>query len=313
MENNNDQSGAQVPQGGTPVINQPTPQGQPVAGAPVVNNGGGASVPKGVIIGIVVGGVALIAVILGIIFIPSLFTPDYEDANTKIQAFQDAYNEIGDYEKSCDRVVSEYRYSDLSDEKYKDYVTKCLEDFTELDNTYKALEGSSGVKNDEEIKKLFEEMKANYEATVPSLKKMITLYADTRTLMNTMTDYSTEIESLTDEQIDEITKSIVESENETLKSRGQSLRDALKKYVNASKTRDEMREKYFDDIIDYDTYSEANDAYYDAQDELSEISEEFDDAIEEEVVGDAGEAASDLEASIWDLRYKIEEKYNESK
>ena len=281
-----------------PVVNTQPASAQPVADAPVV--GSNTKKPsKGLIIGIIAGVVVVVAIILGIIFIPMLFAPDYEDANEKISAFHDAVSEVN-YGDACSSVGSEFSDKDVDDEKYEKYATKCLEELEEMNNALNELGKSTGVKNDKEHKELFDKLKASHDIVVPKMKDYIELSKASHSFVAN-TRYISNVEKITDTQIDKMTEKMSSSSNKIAKEYGPKLNSALKAYVKAYKA---YKNALNDSGYSYSKYAEYRDAYYEKEEEFEEIADKFSKAVEEEYT----DAIEDEGDNLTDIANELEEK-----
>ena len=239
------------------------------------------------------------AIILGIIFIPMLFAPDYEDANEKISAFHDAVNEVN-YGDACSSVGSEFSDKDVDDEKYEKYATKCLEELEEMNNALNELGKSTGVKNDKEHKELFDKLKASHDTVVPKMKDYVELSKASHSFVAN-TRYISNVEKITDTQIDKMTEKMSSSSNKIAKEYGPKLNSALKAYVKAYKA---YKNALNDSSYSYSKYAEYRDAYYEKEEEFEEIADKFSKAVEEEYT-DAIESEGD---NLTDIANELEEK-----
>ncbi len=307
-----------------PVVDQATTP-QPVVGAPVIDNatpvvGGtqvavakGAGMSKGLLFGIIGGVVGIVLIVLGVIFIPALFKPDYEDAKAKVEAVDDALDVI--LYDECSDVAYEYDDEDTSDENFNEALTECEAGFTKMEENVKALESSTGVKNDEEIKELFSKFKTEYDALIPKLKDQLVVYKDIRGFASKWDDiyyaYDDEID-IVDAEVDEMTSSMTNSTNAVLKEYGPKLNTSVKLYIDAYNEYEKAYDQYWDDEITYDEYYEIREAYYDAEDELEGIYEEMMEDLDELMDIDYKDDVEDFSEALSDLKSKIKTKYYES-
>ncbi len=307
-----------------PVVDQATTP-QPVVGAPVIDNatpvvGGtqvavakGAGMSKGLLFGIIGGVVGIVLIVLGVIFIPALFKPDYEDAKAKVEAVDDALDVI--LYDECSDVAYGYDDEDTSDENFNEALTECEAGFTKMEENVKALESSTGVKNDEEIKELFSKFKTEYDALIPKLKDQLVVYKDIRGFASKWDDiyyaYDDEID-IVDAEVDEMTSSMTNSTNAVLKEYGPKLNTSVKLYIDAYNEYEKAYDQYWDDEITYDEYYEIREAYYDAEDELEGIYEEMMEDLDELMDIDYEDDVEDFSEALSDLKSKIKTKYYES-
>lgn len=296
-----------------PVVGAPAAAPQPVVGGAPVAAGTGAGMSKGLIIGIVGAVVAVIVVVLGVILVPALFAPDYEDAKEKVEAL-DAALDVVLYDE-CSDVYFDYDDDGVSETKFNETLAKCNKGFSDLETNMQNLEKSTGVKNDEEIKDLFGKFKTAYEAFIPKLKPQIEIYSSLRGFSTKYGDiyysYDDEIE-FTDAEVDAMTASMTASSNAVLKEYGPKFNTALKEYIKAYNAKEAAYDQYWDDEITSTEYYEIRDAYYDADDALDELYDDFSTDLEEVLDLDLDDEKEDLVESLNSLKSKIRTKYFES-
>ena len=293
-----------------PVTKQTAPAATPkVNKKPMIDTSKkSGGVPKGAIIGIVVGVIVVIVIVLGVIFIPMLFEPDYEDANKKMEAFRDAIQKV-DID-SCNDMSMDINDEDESNEDFAKTVSKCQDDIKAMDEAFKALGASTGVKNDKENKEIFDKVKKSYDIIVPKMNELTEISKATHTLVVTMYKHSTNLEKFTDEDIDSATKDMTNSSIGILKEHGPKLNSALKSYVKSYKS---YQKAIKDTSVKYEKYKEIRDEFYDEQKKFTETFADFSKAMEENYSDALEDEVDTLKDLVYDLEDKISDKYLEAK
>ena len=169
-----------------------------------------------------------------------------------------------------------------------------------MNNALNELGKSTGVKNDKEHKELFDKLKASHDTVVPKMKDYVELSKASHSFVAN-TRYISNVEKITDTQIDKMTEKMSSSSNKIAKEYGPKLNAALKAYVKAYKA---YKNALNDSSYSYSKYAEYRDAYYEKEEEFEEIADKFSKAVEEEYT-DAIENEGD---NLTDIANELEEK-----
>lgn len=182
----------------------------------------------GWIIGGVVAAVVVVLAILACVLVPKLMGVDYQESE---EIADDLFDKIEDvysgYTAVCYNALANVDDDELSLEDYKQKITECQQGLAEVRELAGKLEKSSGVQRNAEVK---EKYSAFAEAAKPVLlneaqvdKSLATYLAVHEFLLN-MANYEADT---SEAEIKEMTKSLVEADNENLKAFGEELRTRM--------------------------------------------------------------------------------------
>lgn len=278
-----------------PAKTEPAPQPVvPKASAPVNNGvvpGGKPGSSKGLIIGLVGGGVAVIAIVLICIFaIPKLFGVNWEETKSAADKLYDINESL---DSDCKSATNYAADEDVSEKEYNKYVSECQSAVDEYDNFVKELGNVSGVKRNKEIKAKYEEFKKAYEEAGPILRGIPELLSAEHKVMLSFEELSNKDDAeLNDSVIEDLIKPLRNVESEGVKDVANSMADELENYLKIVARYTEAQEKYYGSSYSdpnhdalYEEYKKARDAYYDADldldlDSLTESGKKLDKAAE---------------------------------
>lgn len=299
-----------------PVV-PPVSEPKPVVPTASKNNSNGvvpAGKPgssKGLIIGLCCGGAALILiVVLCIIFIPMLFGIDWEKSKEAASNFKDAYSSI---DSDCGDVMTYAGSTYKTESEYDEYVNKCQEAV----NKYKTAAGeigkASAVKKDKDIKEKYEKFKASYDKTEAAIEQIPVIFKDVHAFMLKVDGlYDEDMETISDEKIDEIVKPLVESENEALRNMGNDMASQIKNYISVYKTYVEARQLWYDTSYSDPNYNSVKQAYENARDAYYDTDYVEPDVDIETLLGITEDDLDDLDNAARDLYNEIMDKYREN-
>ena len=278
-----------------PAKTEPAPQPVvPKASAPVNNGvvpGGKPGSSKGLIIGLVGGGVAVIAIVLVCIFaIPKLFGVNWEETKEAAKKLYDINNSLDD---DCDKATSYASDGDTSKKDYDKYVSECQSAVDAYDAFVKELGNVSGVKRNKEIKAKYEEFTKAYEEAGPILRGIPELLSAEHEVMLAFEELSDNDDAeLNDSVIEDLVKPLRNVESEGVKSIANDMANELEDYLKVVARYMTAREKYYETSYSdpsyqsvYSEYKSAQNAYYDADldidlDSLTEAGKKLDKAAE---------------------------------
>ena len=240
-----------------PVPAEPVPVAQPAA-APV------ASAPKKSKTGLIVVIVILLLVaiaggIAAVFLIPALSKVDYTSAYRKAKDVKTLVAEISE-KTNCEKVVKYAEsYSNVTSAEYAKYVKECKAEVEDtIGSSITALGETDGVAKDSEIKEKFDAFKKAYDELVAfgdGLDEKLAVYEEmqaflynakggTRGVHYSCGCLGCDTPISTDDQIEAIVASLVESDDERLAEFGETwatmakaTRDKGEAYYNASKSR----------------------------------------------------------------------------
>lgn len=255
---------------------------------------------KKLIIGLSVGGGALVLLIVAIVLVVALSKVDYGVTYTAAKELNEKLDEFY-YDSACEdaQYYADSYYTD--DSEYADYVDECKSGAAELDELVAALGDTSAIKRDDDLKSAYDKFVTEYRKVLP---EQATLEAGLNAMtaihsfgynMSELDDTSTEAD------IQEVCNYLINSGNETLVSIGQEAQPLITNYINAYKA--------WMDSEGY--YNDEYDAYQDAQEALENFVDE-NDATVEEVVGFNLEDMNDVYSAYSDLYDDIVSKYEQN-
>ena len=153
--------------------------------------------PKGLLIGLIVGGVALLAIIIIAICLIVGGGVDYEATYNEFKQLETSMNKIAD--GNCYDLNDDFDDDYTTVAKYNGYVEGCVTEFESLETSMNKLGQTSGVKNDEDIKKAFEKFETTFKSIYSGkeeLKDQLDLYAAYHEFYITISDSAADASSL---------------------------------------------------------------------------------------------------------------------
>ncbi len=276
MDNSNQPAANPAPESAAPAPQPVVPKASaPAASNSVVPSGKPGS-SKGLIIGLIIGGVAIIGIALLCIFlIPALGGVDWEKTNEAADSFLEVNNNL---------------YSDCSDaniyvssttkgkETYNQFIDKCQEATDKYVEFVKTLKDVSGVKKNDEIKKKYEAFEAAYKEGSPYLEGRPALFKAIHEVMISLNSFSSssDFDDLTDAKLSEILSPLRNmNSNDTINSLGEEMATKIEDYYKIVRNYYEAYQLYWDTPYsdsNFDSvkaaYEKAREAYYDAELEI---------------------------------------------
>lgn len=265
---------------------------------------------KGLIIGLCCGGALILIVVLCIIFIPMLFGIDWEKSKEAASNFKDAYSSI---DSDCGDVLSYAGSTYKTESDYDKYVTKCQEAIEKYKTAVDEISKASAVKKDKDIKEKYGKFKESYDKTEAAIEQIPVIFKDVHAFMLKVDDlYDEDMDSISDEKIDEIVKPLVESENEALRNMGNDMASQLKNYISVYKAYVEARQLWYDTSYSDPNYSSVKQAYDNARDAYYDTDYVEPDVDVETLLGITEDDLDDLDGAASDLYNEIMDKYREN-
>lgn len=268
---------------------------------------------KGLIIGLCVGGAAIILiVVLCIIFIPMLFGIDWEKTKEATQNFEKANNSLS---TDCGDVLSYATSTYKSESDYNKSVEKCSTAIQGYKDAAEELGKSSGVKKDKEIKEKYDKFKEAYDKASPALDQITVVMKDVHSFVLKMDEFEDSISSaddITDAKIDELVKPLADSENEGLKAMGEDMKSQIKSYIEIVKKYNETREAWYNTSSSDPNYPAVRDAYYAARDAYYDADFVEPDMEMEDLLGVSEDDLDKLDETAEALVDKIRSQYNKN-
>lgn len=187
---------------------------------------------KKIIIGVVIGVVALVAIITTCVVIAIASHVDYGEAYRQAKDLKEDISEL--YTAyDCERVVSNVNSDWTSESNYNKYIESCKEATDGIDDKIANLEKTAGVRKDSDISTAFEKFKKEYSAVVPDaedLNAKLDLYKTWHAYVVAVDDLSA---SDTDAKIQSAANILLNSGNDTFKTYGEGWLEKTMDYVRA--------------------------------------------------------------------------------
>lgn len=267
-----------VPKASAPASNGVVPAGKP-----------GSS--KGLVIGLIIGGVAIIAcVLLGVFLIPKFFGVDWEETKAAAKKLYDVNSAIS---SDCSSATSYATSTSTSKSDYAKYINKCQNAVDEYAAFAESLANVSGVKHNKEIKAKYEEFQKAWNETGPLLKGIPALLsAEHEVILAFDEAKDSGASDLDDNKIASLVKPLREVEAEGVQDIANEMADKIEAYLKIVAKYQSLHDKWYATSYSdpnystiYDQYKEARDAYYDADldmdlDDITSGAEKLDDAAE---------------------------------
>lgn len=212
-----------------------TASAQPAAPTPVTPQSKQPMNPatkKKIILGCVIGAVALVAIIAICIIIAIVSHIDYGEAYRQAKVLKDDVSEL--YTAyDCERVVSSVNSDWTSESNYNKYIEACKDDTAGIGDKIDELEKTAGVRKDSAISKAFDKFKKEYLAIVPDSEELnakLELYKVWHAYVVAVDDLSA---SDTDAKIQSAANILINSGNDAFKTYGEGWLEKTMEYVRA--------------------------------------------------------------------------------
>lgn len=187
---------------------------------------------KKIILGCVIGAVALVAIIIICIVIAIVSHIDYGEAYRQAKSLKDDVSEL--YTAyDCERVVSSVNSDWTSESNYNKYIEACKDATAGIDEKIAELEKTAGVRKDSALSNAFDKFKKEYLAIVPNSEELdakLELYKTWHAYVVAVDDLSA---SDTDAKIQSAANILINSGNDTLKTYGEGWLEKTMDYVRA--------------------------------------------------------------------------------
>lgn len=212
-----------------------TASAQPAAPTPVTPQSKQPMNPatkKKIILGCIIGAVALVAIIAICIIIAIVSHIDYGEAYRQAKVLKDDVSEL--YTAyDCERVVSSVNSDWTSESNYNKYIEACKDDTAGIGDKIDELEKTAGVRKDSAISKAFDKFKKEYLAIVPDSEELnakLELYKVWHAYVVAVDDLSA---SDTDAKIQSAANILINSGNDAFKTYGEGWLEKTMEYVRA--------------------------------------------------------------------------------
>lgn len=212
-----------------------TASAQPVAPTPVAPQPKQPMNPatkKKIVLGCIIGGAALVAIIIICIVIAIVSHVDYGEAYRQAKALKDDVSEL--YTAyDCERVVSSVNSDWTSESNYNKYIEACKDDTAGIADKIDALEKTAGVRKDSAISSAFDKFKKEYLAIIPGSEELnakLELYKTWHAYVVAVDDLSA---SDTDAKIQSAANILINSGNDAFKTYGEGWLEKTMDYVRA--------------------------------------------------------------------------------
>jgi len=187
---------------------------------------------KKIVLGCIIGAVALVAIIIICIIIAIVSHIDYGEAYRQAKVLKDDVSEL--YTAyDCERVVSSVNSDWTSESNYNKYIEACKDDTAGIADKIDALEKTAGVRKDSAISSAFDKFKKEYLAIVPDSEELnakLELYKTWHAYVVAVDDLSA---SDTDAKIQSAANILINSGNDTFKTYGEGWLEKTMDYVRA--------------------------------------------------------------------------------
>lgn len=196
-----------------------------------------------------IGGGVLILGIAALIILPIIFKIDYEKTYDLADSANDIRYDLESYD-SCGGVINYATSNYQSTSSYEKYVSECKSDLAAFKESISTLSGDNGINRDADIKAKWDEFKTSYDRTISPYEQLIDIYSDWHTFAAgwyEATSSSDWWETMNESKVQNLTSTLTESSNSSLKEYGEGYVAARWKQIKA-----------------YQDYQKAYDAYYDA-------------------------------------------------
>ncbi|MDR2064044.1 MAG: hypothetical protein LBQ02_04675 [Candidatus Nomurabacteria bacterium] len=210
---------------------QPVPPLQPMSPQPVVppRQPMSPKTKKNIILFSAIGAVVLGLGIAAIFVVPAIFKVDHAGAYRVAKEIKkENYTGISETINACDDMVEYADSSSYSEKTYGEYVTKCTAGIDEsLTKKVEELGEQQAVQKDDAIRALYEEYKAEWDKINEAVKKynaVAVTYEDWHKF-KVATSVSLSYGTATDAQIEAWFEPLIKSDNETLKTFGETAKE----------------------------------------------------------------------------------------
>lgn len=218
---------------------------------------------KKLIIGLSVGGGALVLAIAAIILVPILLKTDYSTAYNTAKELKPLVAEAY-YNTDCERVVDYVDSDYYSVKDYSSAVETCKKLWSDIAPKVSDLEETTGVKRDDNLNQKFYDFKTAYEQIAPdadALAERLELYKVWHSFVVAIDDFGW---NQTDAELTQAANILINSGNETLANYGtgwlekrKAAAEAYRAYNNRSGYSSELLQKYYDAQTDAKNYDSS--------------------------------------------------------
>lgn len=235
------------------------------------------------IVGLAVGGVALVGVVATLAITLLGNKVDYAATYEAFKPLETSMNDL-DY-GNCYDVNRDFDDSDVSASTYNEYITGCVKEFSAIASATDEFAKSSGAKNDETIKSAFDSFKSALDTVYSAndFESQLALYSAYHEFFITIANSESDVNSL-ESAITSASKLFQDTKNSALiefangfRERGLAYVNIIKSYQNGSASYSNVYDKMeeFTDYIennapevadvsglDFEKVNDLEDAYY---------------------------------------------------
>lgn len=187
---------------------------------------------KKIIIGCVIGAVAIIAIVVACVVIAIVSHVDYGETYRQAKDLKEDVGELyTNYD--CARVVSSVDSDWTSESTYNKYIDSCKDATDGIDEKIAELEKTAGIRKDSALSTAFDKFKKEYTAMVPNadeLNSKLDLYKTWHSYVVAVDDLSA---SDTDAKIQSAANILINSGNDSFKTYGEGWLEQTMNYVRA--------------------------------------------------------------------------------
>lgn len=246
------------------------------------------------IIGLTVGGVALIGIIVTLVV---AFLGNKIDYAATYEAFKPLESSMDDLDYgSCYDVNHDFDDSDITTSEYSESISSCVKEFSAIASATDDFAKSSGAKKDETIKSAFDSFKSALDSvySAKDFASQLALYNTYHEFFLTITNSESNADSL-ESAIIASAKLFQDTNNSALTEFANGFRERGLAYVNIIKSYQNGSASYSDV---YDKMEEFTDYIEDSAPEVSDVS-----GLDFEKVNDLEDAYSKLSEAVHDAYY----------
>jgi hypothetical protein len=200
---------------------------------------------KNIILFSAIGAVVLGLGIAAIFVVPMIFKVDYAGTYRAAKEIrEESYTGISEVLTACENMADYVDYGSTTEKAYGEYVSKCTAGFDEgLVKKVEALGATAGVQKDAGIKALYAEYKTEWDKISGATAKyqaVAEIYSDWHKY-KIATNNSIYMDDVTDAQIEARYDVLVKSNNETLRTFGETAKEKTLVMVRAYRAYDEYQ------------------------------------------------------------------------